>query len=420
MGWGQETWTLERAIETALERSPDALAANARVAGAEAAREEARSFGLPQLSLSGSYMQTDSPMMAFGSILNQRAFNFGLDFNNPGRIDNLNASATFGLNLYAGGRVRSARAAAAAGESAARLDAESERQRLVATVAKAYLDVVKANEALGAVEAGVKAYESAVFNAQARYDAGQVLKADLLSLEVQLAQTKELQMQAEAFAKLAQRAFRFALGLEGQEGDVALAKEDAALQGIVEPDALDYSRRPELLALREREVAAQAMVAVARGEKKPSVNGFASYQWDKGWETGKNGDSWMGGVAVNLNVFDGGRTQAKARQAEAQLAELREGMRKASLGIGLEVEQARLMLELARERVAVTELALAQAEESASLSRSRFESGSLLTAELIGVEGRLMEARMRRAVALADERIATVELRRAVGAEMLP
>ncbi len=31
-----------------------------------------------------------------------------------------------------------------------------------------------------------------------------------------------------------------------------------------------------------------------------------------------------------------------------------------------------------------------------------------------------MDARMRRAVALADERIATVELRRAVGAEMLP
>ena len=33
-------------------------------------------------------------MMAFGSILNQRAFNFGLDFNRPGRIDNLNASGT--------------------------------------------------------------------------------------------------------------------------------------------------------------------------------------------------------------------------------------------------------------------------------------------------------------------------------------
>ena len=103
------------------------------------------------------------------------------------------------------------------------------------------------------------------------------------------------------------------------------------------------------------------------------------------------------------------------RQAEAQLAELRQHIRKAELGIGLEVEQARLAVELAKDRVAVTELAQAQAEESASLSRSRFEAGSLLTAELIGVEGRLMEARMRSAVALADQKIAIAQLRRAVG-----
>ena len=38
-----------------------------------------------------------------------------------------------------------------------------------------------------------------------------------------------------------------------------------------------------------------------------------------------------------------------------------------------------------------------------------------LTADLIGVESRLIETRMRRAVAVADERIALAELRRALG-----
>ena len=65
-------------------------------------------------------MQTDSPMNAFGSILNQRAFNFGLDFNNPGTIDNLNATALLGVNLYSGGQVSAGKRAAEAARASAR------------------------------------------------------------------------------------------------------------------------------------------------------------------------------------------------------------------------------------------------------------------------------------------------------------
>ena len=95
-------------------------------------------------------------------------------------------------------------------------------------------------------------------------------------------------------------------------------------------------------------------------------------------------------------------------------------LRKATLGIGLEVEQARLAHADAAERLAVSARAVEQAEESASLSRARFEKEALLTADLIGVESRLLEARLRRMVASADERLAVVELRRALGLTPLP
>ena len=68
--------------------------------------------------LRGGYTETNSPMMAFGSILNQRAFNFGLDFNHPGQIDNLNATGTVAYNLYSGGRATAGRSAAKAGTRA--------------------------------------------------------------------------------------------------------------------------------------------------------------------------------------------------------------------------------------------------------------------------------------------------------------
>jgi outer membrane protein TolC len=410
-----EPWTLDQALATALKNSPDTRIARQRVAGAQAMIEQARAAWYPQLSLEGRYLETNSPMMAFGSILNQRAFNFGLDFNHPGRIDDFNAAGTVAYNLYSGGRTSAGLAAAKGGALAAEQDFRAAQQQLGAEVVKAWLNIRKAREAVGAVDAGVKAYAAGVSAAQARFDAGQMLKADLLSLQVQLAQTQENLAAARHGAALAQRAFLFVLGLDAASQDVELAADDPALARLALPDTRDFSQRPELLGLKERVRAAGAMVRAARGGHLPTVNAFASYQYDRGWQLNRDADSWMAGVSVSLNVFDGGQTSGKIRQATAELEQVKEMLRKATLGIGLEVEQARLAHDEAVERLAVTARAIEQAEESAALSRARFEKGALLTADLIGVEGRLIEARMRRAVAVADERIALAELRRAVG-----
>lgn len=158
----------------------------------------------------------------------------------------------------------------------------------------------------------------------------------------------------------------------------------------------------------------------ARGARRPTVNAFASYQYDHGWQTARHGDSWLAGVSVDVNVFDGGQTSGKIRQSSAELTLVKELLRKATLGIGLEVEQARLAHADATERLAVSARSVELATESAALSRARFDKEALLSADLIGAESRLLEARLRRTVAAADERLALVELRRALGLTPLP
>jgi len=415
-----EPWTLERAVAAALEHSPDARLARARAAGADALVEQARAAWYPQVSVQGRYTGTDSPMMAFGAILNQRAFNFGLDFNHPGRIDDLNATGTVAYNIYSGGRAAAGLAAARGGARAAQEDLRAARDQLGLEVVKAWLNIRKAREAEAAVAAGVKAYTAAVSAARARFEAGGLIRSDLLSLEVQLAQTRADLAAARHGAALADRAFLFALGLDASAGAVETAVDDPALAALAAPETGDFSRRPELIGLQERVRAAEAMVRAARGGRLPSVNAFASAQTDRGWQTGRSGNSWMAGVSVDLAVFDGGQTAGRVHQAAAEFAQVQEMLRKAELGIALEVEQARLAHADAVERLAVTSDAVALAEESAALSRARFEQGALLTADLIGVEGRLIEARMRRAVAAADERLALAELRRALGLAPVP
>jgi outer membrane protein TolC len=412
---GADPWTLDRAVATAFAQSPDIKIARDRIEAAQAMIDQAGAASMPQVMLQGRYTDTNNPMMAFGSILNQRAFSSGLDFNHPGQIDNLNTTGTVAYNLYSGGRVTAGRNAARAGSHAAEQDARVTQNQLGAEVVKAYLNIRKTREAVAAIEAGVKAYEASVAAANARYEAGQMLKADLLSLEVQLAQTRENLSSARHGAALAERAFLFVLGLDATADPVELAADDPSLSRLALPDTLNFSQRPELLGLQERIRAAESMVRAARGNRQPAVNAFASYQYDQGWKLDRHADSWLAGVSVDLNVFDGGQTSGKIRQSAAELAQVKEMLRKATLGISLEVEQARLAHDDARERLAVTAQAVAQAEESAALSRARFEKGALLTADLIGVESRLIEARMRRAVSAADERIALADLRRSLG-----
>lgn len=413
-------WTLDQAVAVAVEHSPDARIARSRIEGAQALESQASAAWMPQLSVSGNYTDTNSPMAAFGAILNERAFSFGLDFNRPGRIDDLQGAGTLAYNLYSGGRSIAARDAARAGQEAANEEWQEARQQLAADVVRAGLDLRKVREATGAVEAGVRAYESAVAVAQARYDAGQLLKADLLSLKVQLAQTRAARSQARHAASLASRAFEFLLGVEPSGRPVELAADDPSLADLAVPATGDFSRRPELAALQARVRAAEAMVDSARGGHRPSVDAFASYQYDQGWVLDRHADGWVAGLAVNLDVFDGGLTSGRVRQARANLDQTREMLRKATLAAGLEVDEARLAHADAVERLSVTADAVAQAEESASLTRARFEKADLMTADLIGAESRLIEARLRRTEAWADERIALVELRRSLGLDPLP
>jgi outer membrane protein TolC len=402
-----------------LKGNPDARLVQQRAEAAETMVEQARSAWYPKVSFQGRYMQTNSPMMAFGSILNERAFNFGLDFNHPGQIDNLNGTGTVAYNLYSGGRPTAGLAAARSGVRAAAQDVRAAQNQLGAAVVKAYLDIRKSREAVGALDAGVRAYDAAVSVARAKFDAGQMFKADLLNLEVQLAQTREQLASARQGASLAERTFNYVLGAENLAAPVELAPDDTTLSLLAVPTTTNLSNRPELLGLSERVAAAQAMLRAARGGRQPTVNAFASYQYDQGWKLDGHGDSWMAGVSLDLNLFDGGLTSAKIRQSISELAQVKEMLRKATLGVSLEVEQARLAYETSRERLAVTDQAVAQAEESAALTRARFEKGLLLSADLIGVESRLIEARVRHAFAAADERIAVADYRRAVGLPLL-
>jgi len=413
-----EPWTLDAALAEARTHSPETAIAAARLDRTQARVDQAGAANLPTVSLRAGYTQTNNPLMAFGSILTQGAFTPSINFNAPGQVDNLNLTGTVGYNLYNGGRTSAGLEASRANVTATEQDRTTTFARLDVAVTRAYFGIRQAREGLAALAAAVATYEESLRIARERYDAGQLLKSELLNLEVQLAQTQEQRLRARQQVTLAARQFLYLLG-RNPVGDVTLADQDPAITALLVPTDLDPARRPERQAMIARITAADQRAEVADGARKPVVNAFASYQLDHGWRLDGSGDSWVAGVQAEWNIFDGKATSGQVRAARAQLAEVKAGLRQLDLALQLELEQARLAHEFAVEQLAVTATIVAQADEAARISRARFGAGALLTTELIGAETRLTAARVRRAVATANERIATANLRHAAGLPLL-
>ncbi len=352
--------------------------------------------------------------MVFGNILNQRAFSQSLNFNDVPDVDDLNARGLVSVPLYAGGRNKAGREAAKANTEAARQESEAVRNTLAFEVARAFHTVLKTREFIRAAEAAASSYRTNLAIANRRLEAGALLRTDMLDMKVRLAQAEEDLVRANNAYALATRVLRNLLGIE--DADFAVA-DTAPVPGV--PVSADFSKRPELAAARHRERAAEEQVRAARAGHLPRLSAFGSLEYDYGWKYENGGGSYTAGGLLQWDVWDGKLTRGKVREARAYLESAREEDRKLRLALSLETEQAQLELKAANERLAVTREAVDQASQSLELTRARFEQGTALSTQLMDAETALVSARVRRAEAEADQRIAVAALRKAIGLPQL-
>jgi outer membrane protein TolC len=414
LSFAAQPWTLEACLQQTLTNNPNALLARNRIAAAQAGLEQANAAFWPRLQFQSSYTRTDNPMQVFGSILNQRVYSTSLDFNDVPDIDDLNARGIVTMPLYAGGRNKAAREAAKANTEAARQDDEAVRNALGFEVARAFHTVLKTREFIRAAEAMVDSYQTNVAIGSKRLEGGTLLKTDVLDLQVRLAQAREDLVRARNANALALRALRNLLGIEHGDFEVA----DSA-PNVEAPDSGDFSKRAELAAARQRERGAEEQVRGAKSGYLPRISAFGSLDYDYGFKFENGAGSYTAGGLLQWDIWDGNLTRAKVREAQANLDSTRQEQRKVRLALDLEVEQARLDLKAANERLTMTQQAVAQAAESAILTRVRFEQGVALATQLMDAESALVGARVRRAEAEADQRIALAALRKAVGLPQL-
>lgn len=409
-------WTAEQAVAFALDANPESSIALKRIDQALASAAMAHSSDYPLVNVSTEYSQTNNPMYSFGNILNQGAFDESIDFNDPGRTDNLRLKVEASYVLYNGGRDRAEQVAAEAHINVSRSDLAAVHQQLAFEVVKTFLAIIQAEEMVTVREEALLSITAALEVGKARFNAGDLLQQDLLNLELQQSRAEENLIQSRHILELTKRSFLNLLGL--REGEITITPDSIADQEL--PTAFDYSNRQELKRLEAIEQGALAELQKAQGGTLPSVDAFAGYQIDSSSVLGEAGNSWMAGIRMNYILFDGKKSASEITKSRLKLQEIQSIRKKTELALHLEIQQALLDYEQAKKRLTVTEKMVGVATEVIRISRARFTEGVILASDLIDFEMRLSDAQARQLAAKAGYQVAIANLRRATGLEQFP
>lgn len=404
-------WTAQQAVAFAIAGNPDSTMARKRIEQAIAAATMAKSVDYPLVNVSTEYGQTNNPMYSFGNILNQGAFNDSLDFNDPGRTDNLKVKAQINYRLYNGGRDQADQTAAKANIDISQTDLTAVHQQLGFEVVKTFQAIIQAEKMVTVRKEALASITASLEVGKARFDAGDLLKQDLLNLKLQQSRASENLIQSRHTLEITRRIFLNLLGL--REGEITIDSDSTLDQKI--PKSFDNLNHHELKRLEAIEQGALAELKKAYGGKLPSVDAFASYQIEKGWVLDETGDSWMAGVQMNYALFDGQKSSSQIAMAKLKLMEIQGLRKKTELALNLDIQKALLDYEQSKKRLSVTEEMVGVAAEVNRLSRARFIEGVILASDLIDFEMRLSDAQARQLAARAGYQVAIANLRRAAG-----
>ncbi|MCG6894974.1 MAG: TolC family protein [Desulfobacteraceae bacterium] len=411
--------SLEEAIGVARANNPDNRMAAMRIRRAEALLAKSEAAFYPGVGFYTEYLQGDAPSAYLFKAIDQRKLPPNVDFNDPGWFENYETGVRARLNLYNGGRDILQRRMAESGLTVSRLDRAGIENELVSTVIRSYYGVLASGEFLEIARESRKTVASQLKVMQVQYEGGSLLKSDILSLRVRLAQAEEEIIRRENQLQLATTALADVMGVEAGSvridpirTPVAAALPEDWAEGLAY--AMDH--RAEIRKAREEVVRARTAMDVARAGYFPRVDLDArSYVDDPNAAYNSERENWTAAVMFQWDLFSGFSTRAEVDRSEAALAEALAADRKVSLAVRTDVRTAYLNLQETRARQRVAEASVASAEESLNLVQVQYQGGSATVTRYLEVELARNRSRTRAAAAYYDQQKALSEVGRAVG-----
>ena len=386
--------TLHDAANIALEENPLRKASLADTKAAVAEVREAQSFLMPRVTFSEQATRGNDPVYVFGNKLRQQRFTTG-DFS----LNKLNTPLPFGnfatrfggtWNLFDSfaswrGVNRAKQMNIAASHQVERTD-----QEILFRLVQSYYGVLLATKQSEVAEQSEKTAKSIMERSQVRFDAGLVVESDLLSAKVRLASREEDLIRARNNLELARVQLDLAMGVSAdatyQLSDALTSRNPLAIP-LPDLEQRALTTRPDLKRIEAQQSAQDLSVAIAKSSFGPRLNAFAGWEMDNPtFVAGGGGNSWLGGIELQIDLFQGGAKRAAMSRERANAEKIAALKQAAGDAVRLEVRRAYYDQDASRKQIEVSRTAITQAQESLRINQDRYDGGLLTITDLLGAE----------------------------------
>lgn len=400
--------TLREALNGAYRTNPLLQAARAQQRATDETVPIEKSAGRPNANASVQYIEfvkQTTPSVASPD----RALSVGVDL---------------GVPIYSGGAVKNAIKAAENRVEAGQADLRGTESAIFTQTVAAYMDVIR-GETLVALNANqVDVLGVSVQATSDRFEIGDLTRTDVAQSQSRLALAQGDLRTAQANLISAREEYIRLTGMapDNLQPPPPLPGLPAGVADAVEI-ALDDN--PDLIAARERAEASGFDIRVAGSGRLPRVSVFTGGDYSNtlgsvsspapGISISQTGTSAQAGVSVSIPLFQGGRTAALQRQAQARSAAALENVIAAERDTIAQVRSAWSSWQAATQIIASTQTAVDAAALSLEGVRAENTVGNRTILDILNAEQELVRAQSQLVSARRNAYVAGFSLLAAMG-----
>jgi outer membrane protein len=425
------TFTLQEAIDFALENNINLKNSQESVAAAEARVKEIKGMGLPQLDASGTIIDNYIIPTSFipAIIFDPNAepdeligVKFGTQYSG-------NASINLQQMIFNGSYI--------VGLKASRTYTELSRKDLIKTqtdvveaIKKAYYAVLVNSERTELVDKNFQRLDSLLKQTKALYENGFAEKIDVNRVQVQYNNIANLRNNATIGLEVSYNILKFQMGLPISE-PVSLTDELETLSfQVLEDDFkkdFQYSNRIEYNLLQVNKSLVEFDIKNTKAQYLPNLNLFGSYGASYGTATFENmfqfGANWrtLGsvGLSASIPIFDGLQKSRIIQQKKTKLNQVENNLELVKNQIDLQQDQASKTFQSYVNTLRSQRENMELSREVYDVTVIKYQQGVGSNLEVIDADASYKESQTNYYAALYDALIASVELEKAYG-KLLP
>ncbi len=435
-----QTFTIQNAIQTALENNKEIKIAVMNVKKADAAVSEAYGYALPSLDLSAGFSRfVKKPKMSFPdfeALLTNATYNILFDENViprdeskflpiQNKLQSFSQKNNFETSIQLTQTLFSSAVFRGIGASNIYLDLAKENLKTkvsetILGVQKSFYVVLLTKELLKITEESFQNAKDNFVTVNAMFEQGLVSDFDKLQAEVQVENIRPVVSQMQNNLINAKNALKIVLGLNQQvEIDVEGEFDYKKLENPVKEDLLNTAVESnygiKTLALKRQ--VDEAFVDLDRSEFWPSLAAFGNYTYAGSSETWdfQNYSSLTIGLSFSMNLFKGWQTKSRIEQSTITYLQTEEQLNQLKELVKLQVESKVIELDRVANLLDAQERNVKLAQRAYEIATIKYKEGTATQLEVQNADLASKQAKINRLQSLYSYMITKFELEQLLG-----